>query len=113
MPDELESLDKTLNAYERSIRWRDFDFARSLQKTPKEISDFKRQRLKNIRVTSYKVINKQIEPDYSTTRLLVDIRYYYDNSVVERTLTDRQTWAYDKPRNRWQLTTPFPNFKLH
>lgn len=113
IPDELESLDKTLKAYERAIRWRGYDFARSLQKNPEAISDAQRQRLKNIRVTSYKVINKTISADYSKTDLIVDIRYYFDNSVVERVITDRQRWLYDKDRNRWQLDTAFPNFKLH
>jgi len=112
-PEALESLDKTIKAYERAIRWRDFNFARALIKNPKEISDFTRQRLQNIRVTSYKVINKIITPDYSKTNLIVDIRYYYDNSVVERVITDRQTWIHDENLNRWQLETPFPDFKFH
>ena len=112
-PKELESLDKTLKAYERAIRWGDFNFARALQAKPVDISDFKRQRLKNIRVTSYKIINKVITPDLSKADLIVDIRYYYDNSVVERVLTDRQSWLYDNDRDRWQLNTAFPDFKFH
>jgi len=112
-PEALDSLDKTLKAYERAIRWRNFEFARSLQVNPKEVSDFTRQRLKNIKVTSYKTISKTIAQDYSKTELIVDIRYYYDNSVVERVLTHRQTWIYDEQRNRWQLDGEFPIFKFH
>lgn len=112
-PEELMSLDKTLSAYERAIRWRDFTFARELQSKPENVSDYQRQRLKNVRVTSYKVIKKVIAPDYSKTELVVDIRYYFDNSVVERVITHRQTWSHDKAKNRWQLETAFPNFKLY
>lgn len=112
-PKAFESLDKTLKAYERAIRWRDFDFARALQKNPQKVSDFKRLRLKNIRVTSYKVINKIISPDLSKTEVVVDIRYYSENSAVERVITDRQTWLYDDVKDRWQLDTAFPDFQFH
>ncbi len=112
-PKELESLDNTLVAYERAIRWRNYNGARALQVKPMEVSDFKRQRLKDLRITSYRTIEKVIAPDYSKAELLVDIRYYYDKSAIERVVTDRQLWLYNKKRNRWQLKSPFPDFKLY
>lgn len=112
-PEALESLDKTLKAYDRAIRWGDYKFARVLQKKPVEVSDFQRQRLKSIRVTSYKIISKVIAPDYSRTDLIVDIRYYFESSAVERVITDRQSWIYDSEVDRWQLDSPFPDFKFH
>ncbi len=112
-PEAENSLDKTLVVYERAIRWRNYNGARALQLTPMKISDFKRQRLKGLRITSYHTIEKVIAPDYSKAELLVDIRYYYDRSAVERVLTDRQTWVYDKQHDRWRLESPFPDFKLH
>lgn len=112
-PEALDSLDKTLKAYEKAIRWRNYKFARRLQKNPVDISDYQRQRLKNIKVTSYKIIGKVIAPDFSKTDLIVDIRYYHDNSAVERVLTDRQAWVYEADANRWQLDSAFPDFKFH
>lgn len=112
-PEALDSLDQTLIAYERAIRWRNFNGARALQVKPMKISDFKRQRLKDLRITSYRTIEKIVASDYSKAELLVDIRYYYDSGAVERVLTDRQLWVYDKQRNRWQLKSSFPEFKLH
>jgi len=112
-PEALDSLDKTLKAYERAIRWGDFKFARELQKNPLEISDYQRIRLKSIRVTSYKIISKVIAPDLSRTTLIADIRYYLDSSAVERVITDRQTWLYDEKVDRWQLDSSFPEFKFH
>ncbi len=112
-PEALKSLDNTLVAYERAIRWRNFNGARALQVKPMKVSDFKRQRLKNLRVTSYRTIEKIVSPDYSKAKLLVDIRYYYDNAAIERVLTDRQVWVYDKAHDRWRLDSPFPDFKFH
>jgi len=112
-PEAFDSLDKTLKAYEKAIRWQDYKFARVFQLNPVEISDFQRQRLKSIRVTSYKVIHKVISHDFSKTDMLVDIRYYQDSSAVERVITDRQKWIYDAEADRWQLDSPFPDFKFH
>ena len=112
-PEALDSLDKTLKAYERAIRWRDYKFARNLQKNPVDISDYQRQRLKSIKLTSYKIISKLIAHDFSKTDLIVDILSYYDHSAVERLLTDRQTWLYEPDIDRWQLDTAFPEFKFH
>lgn len=112
-PEAFDSLDKTLKAYEKAIRWQDYKFARVFQLKPVDISDFQRQRLKSIRVTSYKVIHKVIAHDFSKTDIIVDIRYYQDSSAVERVLTDRQKWIYDAEADRWQLDSPFPDFKFH
>ena len=112
-PEAFDSLEKTLSSYERAIRWRDYKFARAFQLKPVEVSDSRRQRLKSIRVTSYKIIDQIIAPDYSQSELLVDIRYYADSSAVERVLTDRQKWLYDAEADRWQLDSPFPDFKFH
>lgn len=111
-PEAYDSLEKTLEAYERAIRWRNYSGAQAFLLHPEEISDFKRQRLINIRVTSYKTIQQIIAPDYSKAELIVDIRYYYDNSAIERVLTDRQVWLYEEEMNRWRLDTPFPNFQF-
>ena len=111
-PEAYDSLEKTLQAYERAIRWRNYNGAQAFLIHPEKISDFQLQRLINIRVTSYKTIQQIIAPDYSKAELIVDIRYYYDNSAVERVLTDRQTWLYEEDRNRWRLDTAFPDFQF-
>jgi len=111
-PEASESLNKTLQAYERAIRWRNYNGARAFHLEPEEFSDFKRQLLKNIRVTSYKTIGQNVAPDFSKAELIVDIRYYYDNSAVERVLTVRQTWLHEEDLNRWRLDSPFPDFRF-
>ena len=111
-PEAAELLNKTLQAYERAIRWRNYNGARAFHIDPEEFSDFKRQRLMNIRVTSYKTIGQNVAPDYTKAELIVDIRYYYDNSAVERVLTMRQTWLNNKENNRWRLESAFPDFRF-
>lgn len=111
-PTEYDSLDKTLKSYERAIRWRNYDFARAFHIKPADVSDYKRQSLQGIRVTSYRIIEQVIAPDYSKADIIVDIRYIQDSSATERVLTNRQKWIYDAQAERWQLETPFPDFKF-
>lgn len=112
-PDAVKSLDNTSKAYDKAIRWGNFDYARAMQVKPDNISDIERQRLKSIRVTSYKVISSNVSPDYTKAEFLVDIRYYSENSVVERVISDRQRWIYNEMNNSWKLETAFPAFKFH
>ncbi len=110
-PTELETLDETLQSYERAIRWGDFPTAFVFQKEPKAIPDWERHALRGIRVTSYRTINKEVNPEMTEAKIMVDIRYYFDNSARERVLTDRQVWSYNKSSERWLLDTSFPKFK--
>jgi len=112
-PDAADSFSKTAKAYEKAIRWGDFNYARALQLKPDKISDSKRRRLKGVRVTSYKTISRNMAPDFSQVELLVDIRYYIDTSAVERVISDLQKWVYNKKNAVWKLETSFPDFKFH
>jgi len=102
-------LDDTLRAYERALRWEGLDKAAGFQKNPQTISDRERRRLKHIQITAYNILSASYTPAKATQ--LVEIRYYNDLNAVERTYTDRQTWEYDKDRQRWYLVSPLPRLK--
>jgi len=110
-PKELETLDETLQSYERALRWGNYPLAVIFQKKPKQLPDWERHALKGIRVTSYRAINKDVNPEMTEAKILVDIRYYFDTAAIERVLTDRQVWTYNDDHEKWYLTTPFPKFK--
>jgi hypothetical protein len=107
--DVQRHLDDTLRAYERALRWEGLDKAASFQKNPQTIGDRERRRLKHIQITAYNILSASYTPTRATQ--LVEIRYYNDLNVVERTYTDRQTWEYDKGRQRWYLVSALPRLK--
>jgi len=111
-PEELETLDKTLESYERLMRWGSYTAAVAFQEKPKDLQDWERHQLKNIRVTSYRMISQDVAPDYSAATIIVDIRYYFASSQIERVYTDRQQWKYIKESEKWYLTSQFPKFKF-
>ena len=104
--------DKALWQYETAIRWVDFSTANSLRRledssayTPDPNT------LRNIKVTSYKVINKTESEDHAEVRLTVEIIYYNDRSMKLATIIDNQVWKYDPAIKGWYITTPLPPFK--
>lgn len=109
LPEELQQLDKTLKAYEHSIRWSRLELATQYYKDPPEFSRRDKEHLKNIKVTGYKVMNTSADVDEAIQ--IVEIRYFNTNNAVERTITDTQKWQYDKKAERWSLVSAFPEFR--
>jgi hypothetical protein len=108
-PKELEQLDKVFQAYEHSMRWSRLELVAQYYKDPPTFNNIEKQHLKNIKITSYKVLNTSA----STSEALqtVAIRYFNTNNAVEREITDTQKWVYDREKEQWSLTSPFPDFR--
>lgn len=108
-PSELEDLDKVLQAYEHSMRWSRLDLVGQYYREPPEFSRREKARLKNIKVTGYRVMD--ITASKTEAIQLVEIRYFNTNNAVEREIADTQKWEYDKQAERWALTSDFPEFR--
>jgi len=108
-PSELDALDKVLRAYEHSMRWSRLELAGQYYKEPPVFSERDKQRLKDIKITSYRVLDLTASKTEAVQR--VELRYFNTNNVVEKELIDIQKWAYDKEAEHWQLTSEFPEFQ--
>ncbi|MFP3874055.1 MAG: hypothetical protein ACLFQT_05225 [Thiohalophilus sp.] len=108
-PSEVDALDKVLRAYEHSMRWSRLELAGQYYKEPPELSKRDKQRLKNIKVTSYKVLDLTASRTEAVQR--VEMHYFNTNNAVEKEFTDIQKWEYDKEAEHWQLTSEFPEFR--
>ncbi|MDZ7805048.1 hypothetical protein [Thiohalophilus sp.] len=64
-PSELEDLDKVLRAYEHSMRWSRLELAVQYYKDPPELSQRQKKRLRDIKVTGYKVLTVNATNDRS------------------------------------------------
>ena len=109
VPSEIESLDKTLKAYERTLRWASMDQANLYLKDKVTFSERERKRLKGIQVTGYRIITSEASTKKASQ--VVEIRYFNELYAVERTITDQQKWEYDEEEERWYLVSRLPRFK--
>ena len=111
MSDMAYKLDTTMFAYERALRWGDYDVAYSAHINEKgPLTAEQRKNLKRFRLTAYKVTQSKFVDEKHATQL-VELRYYNEENVRERTINLNVEWEFDDVGNRWQITSPFPAFK--
>jgi hypothetical protein len=66
-------------------------------------------------VTGYDII----QTSYSNSELkqllvnqLVEVRFINEDTQVERSFREQQTWEWDEEAKRWWLVSPFPHITL-
>jgi hypothetical protein len=106
----LEQFEKTARAYDKAIRWSDFEAAYSLTRPdPARPPDF--TRLKGIQVTSYEAVGAVPSAGAKEVRQAVAIEYMRINDMRVRRIVDEQVWVYSGVEKRWQLTTGLPDLR--
>lgn len=101
-------MDQTLRLYERSIKWGAFLDAQTLLL---EIENpLKPGEMKEIKVTSYEVLQQQIGGDFERLDQVVEIKFFHEQQGTVHTLIDNQTWVYDEESETWLLQSGMPDF---
>lgn len=97
---------KALWIYQSAIRWSDYETARGLQNNPLE--NFLYEELSDIKVSSYRAVHQVLSEDGDRFEQTVEIRYYRNPSIVEKTILDKQVWVYGD--RGWVLDGELPPF---
>ena len=109
---QLDTFEKTTDSYELAIRWGYFEMAYKFIKTKnneKQEPTFKK--FDDIKVTSYEVQRINISENKQSVKQTVEIQYYKINQLIQKTLTDRQSWEYDVAEQKWYLHSGLPDFR--
>lgn len=108
---KLQLLDQTLEDYRTTIRWGLSERLEAFQNRHENAAPAT-DPFQEIRVTSYKPIKRTFVEgkEGDTVHQTVEIRYYHDQSGVEKTLIDKQLWHYDEKKERWRLQSDLPHF---
>jgi hypothetical protein len=97
------------NGYRESIRWSYFDAAVGFLH-PDVREDLDLDKLRNIRVTGYEVLQPAVITPQQTAVQLVRINYVIDDEQRLKSLAERQEWRWDEDRTGWWLYTGLPKF---
>jgi hypothetical protein len=100
-----------LTSYAAAIRWGRFESAADFMAPSPRPPALDSAWLKNIHVTSYEVLYRKNLEKGSLIEQNVEIRYYHEQSGVEKTLLDRQRWRYQEKQNTWALESGLPAFR--
>ena len=108
----MDEFEQIANAYERAIRWSDFETASAFLKDqenptlPAQI-----ERLNQYQVTSYKV--KQFLPSADKSQVIVfaSVQYFNKSGLIVKNLVHRQLWKYDTEKAGWFLISGLPDFQ--
>ncbi len=67
--------------------------------------------LDNIRVTGYEILQPPLTVDDTKVLQVVEIEYVLKDSQRLRRLRDEQEWRHDEEGKKWQIFSPFPEFR--
>jgi hypothetical protein len=103
----------TIAEYGAAVRWSEWERAWSFVDPASQgggLPESEAARLKNVKVSGYAVLSRQLAPDGLTQRQLVEIRYIEQATQRELTVRDEQAWRTDDEGKHWWLTSGLPQF---
>jgi len=90
--------------YTQSIRWGSFDEARRfVAKDALERWDASRPLLSDVRFTEYEMRSNEFDIEKMTATVRVTYNGYKTNSLIERTVEEKQDWFRDPVNGQWQV----------
>jgi uncharacterized protein YceK len=105
------ALQAATNGYESAIRWGYYETAFGYLHPDLRRGKPLPERLKDVRVTSYDVVQPaQIQDDRTATQV-VNIEYVYEDRQVVKRIADRQVWKWDQGLESWWLKSGLPDFE--
>jgi hypothetical protein len=109
--DKYDKYTMSSRAYEKALRWGDFYSAYSFHKNEKPLTEKERARLKHIRVSEFEAIDNFIDPDEKNARQIIELKYYFEDYQLVKSVTFNLKWEYDEKQKRWFIISPFPELR--
>ena len=108
----LKRFEDIASGYQNAMLWSDFDYVvQFVDPATIEANPPDPQILKLIKVTDYKVRKTATSEDGKQVYQVVEISYYRTDKMVVKTITERETWEWDKEGSQWRLKSGLPDFK--
>jgi hypothetical protein len=109
---QLDMLEQRTKNYEAALRWGRYEIIGAFIKS--EVTTHLTENLdglKQIKITSYEVIGRNVLDNNEEAEQKVKIKFYNMDSLIEKTIIDKQIWFFDKDMGNWFLSSGLPDFK--
>ena len=110
-----EGFDKSVNAYNRLLRWHEIDSAGTTYMAADQQESFLRQadllRKRGLSITDYRILSSRCLPEARTGEAVTEFDYYILPSNRIKTISYRQEWVYLEEGNGWKLKSGLPLFE--
>ena len=107
------SLQETLDAYEKLIRWGDFGAAMIFlhpDHMPKaREAELIMERFEQVQINGYTVVSQSPAADENTFLQTAEVSFANRHNMVVRSIDDHQVWRWNVDRERWMLTSGLPD----
>jgi len=113
-PKTDKALEVSLKSYSLAVRWNDFEAASELidpeMSNAERFSEQDESYYKNFQISGYTLkTSAYTDPAHYTQR--VELRIIDQDTQIERTKIDKQSWRYDAIAKRWWLTSGLPKLE--
>jgi hypothetical protein len=107
------SLEETLRAYEKAIRWGEFNTAGQFlhpehMPTPRE-GELMMKRYEQININGYVVKSQSPATDENTYLQTAQVSFENRHNGRVRSINDPQVWRWEQEPQRWMLTSGLPD----
>ena len=108
----MKTFEKSYRLYEKALRWQDYDLMLGFHKNAEqtELTEANRKRLKQYKVSGYKILFTRIDPSEQSATQVVEVKYYNQDYNVVREMTITNLWEWNTLKERWELANPVPVF---
>lgn len=105
--------DQAMDLWQETVRWSEYDGLIDMIHpdwlADNPIRSVELERLRQFRVTEYRVRQVISDPDGERVVRRVQIRLYHVHTARERVIQHREVWRYDEERDRWLLHSGLPD----
>jgi hypothetical protein len=105
------ALQAATHGYQSALRWGYYETAFGYLHPDLRKGMTVPEKLKDLRVTGYDVVQPPTLQDEGTATQIVSIDYLYEDRQVVKRVTDRQVWKWDEALDSWWLKSGLPNFQ--
>lgn len=105
------ALQAATNGYQSAIRWGYYETAFGYLHPDLRKDKPVPERLKDLRLTGYDVVQPPTMQDEDTAIQVVNIDYLYEDRQVVKRVSDRQVWKWDDELDSWWLKSGLPAFQ--